>query len=311
MSAEIEKVPHVSNPKNRLPKLATFGIHSMFTIYSLLCVIPLILVIMVSISDETAIVKHGYSFWPETFSLEAYKFLFKDATSIVRSYGVSITVTLIGTITSMIIIALYAYPISRKDFPHAKFFTFLVFFTMLFNGGLVPWYLVYVQMLDLKNTMMALIVPLLVAAFFVLITRTFFQTTIPQAILESANIDGAGEMTIFFKIVLPLSLPVLATVALFQTLTYWNDWFLSLVFITKEANISIQYLMYKTMLNIQYLANNSTAAAAIRAAGGEFKFPSESVRMAMVIVGIGPIIFAYPFFQKYFVKGLTVGAVKG
>lgn len=311
MSAEIEKVPHVSNPKNSLPKLATVGIHSMFTIYSLLCIIPLILVIMVSISDETAIVKNGYSFWPSQFSFAAYEFLFKDASSIVRAYGVSIAVTLIGTITSMIIIALYAYPISRKDFPHAKFFTFFVFFTMLFNGGLVPWYLVYVQLLDLKNTMLALIMPLLVAAFFVLITRTFFQTTIPQAILESANIDGAGELTIFFRIVLPLSLPVLATVALFQTLTYWNDWFLSLVFITKEANISIQYLMYKTMLNIQYLANNSTAAAAIRAAGGEFKFPSESVRMAMVIVGIGPIIFAYPFFQKYFVKGLTVGAVKG
>lgn len=311
MSAEVEKVPHVSNPKNSLPKLATVGIHSMFTIYSLLCIIPLILVIMVSISDETAIVKNGYSFWPSQFSFAAYEFLFKDASSIVRAYGVSIAVTLIGTITSMIVIALYAYPISRKDFPHAKFFTFFVFFTMLFNGGLVPWYLVYVQLLDLKNTMLALIMPLLVAAFFVLITRTFFQTTIPQAILESANIDGAGELTIFFRIVLPLSLPVLATVALFQTLTYWNDWFLSLVFITKEANISIQYLMYKTMLNIQYLANNSTAAAAIRAAGGEFKFPSESVRMAMVIVGIGPIIFAYPFFQKYFVKGLTVGAVKG
>ena len=211
----------------------------------------------------------------------------------------------------MIIIALYAYPISRKDFPHAKFFTFFVFFTMLFNGGLVPWYLVYVQMLDLKNTMAALIIPLLVAAFFVLITRTFFQTTIPAAILESANMDGAGEMRIFFQIVLPLSLPVLATVALFQTLAYWNDWFLSLVFITKEDNITLQYLMYKTMLNIQYLSTNSTAASAIIAAGGTFKFPSESVRMAMVIIGIGPIIFAYPFFQKYFVKGLTVGAVKG
>lgn len=311
MSAQVEKVASTSNPKNKLPGLATFGIHSFFTIYSLLCIIPIVLVVMVSISDEGAIVRDGYSFWPSIFSFEAYNFLFKDATAILRAYGVSILVTVIGTCLSMIIIALYAYPISRKDFPHAKFFTFFVFFTMLFNGGLVPWYLVYVQMLDLKNTMAALIIPLIVAAFFVLITRTFFQTTIPAAILESANIDGAGEMTIFFKIVLPLSLPVLATVALFQTLTYWNDWFLSLVFITKEDNITIQYLMYKTMLNIQYLSNNSTAAQAIIAAGGSFKFPSESVRMAMVIIGIGPIIFAYPFFQKYFVKGLTVGAVKG
>ncbi|HIW34074.1 MAG TPA: carbohydrate ABC transporter permease [Candidatus Paenibacillus intestinavium] len=311
MNAQIEKVTTQANPKNRLPKLATFGIHSMFTVYSLLCIIPIILVIMVSITDEGAIVREGYSFWPSVFSFDAYEFLFKDATSIVRAYSISIIVTVVGTCLSMIIIALYAYPISRKDFPHAKFFTFFVFFTMLFNGGLVPWYLVYVQMLDLKNTMAALIIPLLVAAFFVLITRTFFQTTIPAAILESANMDGAGEMRIFFQIVLPLSLPVLATVALFQTLAYWNDWFLSLVFITKEDNITLQYLMYKTMLNIQYLSTNSTAASAIIAAGGTFKFPSESVRMAMVIIGIGPIIFAYPFFQKYFVKGLTVGAVKG
>jgi len=300
-----------SNPKNVLPKSASIGVHIFFIIYSLLCIIPLLLVVMVSITDESAIVREGYSFLPSAFSTEAYEFLFKDPTSIVRAYGVSILVTVLGTCCSLIIMALYAYPISRPDFPHAKFFTFFVFFTMLFNGGLVPWYLVYVQVLDVKNTLIALIMPLIVAAFFVLIIRTFFQTTIPSAVLESAKIDGAGEMTIFFKIVLPLSLPVMATVALFQTLTYWNDWFLSLVFITKEANISIQYLMYKTMLNIQYLANNSTAAAAIRAQGGEFRFPSESVRMAMVIVGIGPIIFAYPFFQKYFVKGLTVGAVKG
>jgi len=300
-----------SNPKNTLPKAASAGINVFFIIYSILCVIPLLLVIMVSFTDENVIVREGYSFLPSKFSLDAYEFLFKDATSIIQAYGVSILVTVVGTCSSLILMALYAYPISRGDFPHAKFFTFFVFLTMLFNGGLVPWYLVYVQMLDAKNTLLALIMPLLVAAFFVLIMRTFFQTTIPSAVLESAKIDGAGELTIFIKIVLPLSLPVLATVALFQTLSYWNDWFLSLVFITKESNITIQYLMYKTMLNIQYLANNSTAAAAIRASGAVFKFPSESVRMAMVIIGIGPIVFAYPFFQKYFVKGLTVGAVKG
>jgi len=310
-AAEIEKIPSGSNIKNQLSLPASLGINIFFIVYSLLCIVPLILIIMVSISDESTVVREGYQFIPSKFDLAAYQFLFKDATQIFRSYGISIFVTIVGTSLSLMIMALYAYPISRSDFPHAKFFTFFVFFTMLFSGGLVPWYLVYVQMLDLKDTIMALIVPLLVAAFFVLIIRTFFQTTIPLAILESAKIDGAGELTIFFKIVLPLSLPVLATVALFQTLTYWNDWFLSLVFITKESNITVQYLMYKTMLNIQFLANNSTAAAAIIAAGGTFKFPSETVRMAMVVVGIGPIIFAYPFFQKYFVKGLTVGAVKG
>ncbi|MGO4370582.1 carbohydrate ABC transporter permease [Paenibacillus sp. MCAF20] len=206
---------------------------------------------------------------------------------------------------------MYAYPISRTDFPQRKFFTFFIFLTMLFNGGLVPWYLVYVNMLGLRNNIWALVLPLLVSAFFVIIIRTFFQTTIPTAVLESAKIDGAGEMRIFFQIVLPLSLPVLATVALFSTLNYWNDWFLSLVFISDDKTLSIQYLMYKMLMNIQFLANNSTAAAQIAAAGGNVQYPNETVRMAMAIVGIGPIVFAYPFFQKYFVKGLTVGAVKG
>ncbi|OBR63723.1 sugar ABC transporter permease [Paenibacillus oryzae] len=313
MEATAEKTPahSGSNPKNQLSKPAAFGIQAFFIIYSLICIIPVVLIIMVSFSNETTVVRDGYQFWPAAFSFEAYEFLFKDPTQIIRSYGISIFVTVVGTLLSLVIMALYAYPISRRDFPHAKFFTFFVFFTMLFGGGLVPWYLVYVQMLGLKDNIWALILPLMISAFFVLIIRTFFITTIPNAVLESAKIDGAGEMKIFIKIVLPLSLPVLATVALFQTLTYWNDWFLSLVFITKDANITVQYLMYKMMLNIQFLANNSNVANAIRSAGGTFRFPSETVRMAMVIVGIGPIIFAYPFFQKYFVKGLTVGAVKG
>lgn len=307
----MEAVEKVSTGKNQLSTPASLGINIFFIVYSLLCIIPLVLIIMVSISDDMTVVREGYQFFPSKFNLEAYEFLFKDATQIIRSYGISIFVTIVGTSLSLIIMALYAYPISRSDFPHAKFFTFFVFFTMLFSGGLVPWYLIYARLLDLKDTVFSLIMPLLVAAFFVLIMRTFFQTTIPSAILESAKIDGAGELTIFSKIVIPLSLPVLATVALFQTLNYWNDWFLSLVFITKNDNITVQYLMYKTMLNIQFLANNSTVAAAITASGGTFRFPSETVRMAMVVVGIGPIIFAYPFFQKYFVKGLTVGAVKG
>ena len=300
-----------SNPMNQLPLAASWGIHIFFIIYSLLCVIPLVLIISVSFSNEDTVIREGYKFLPSQFDLAAYEFLFKDFRQIARSYGISIFVTVVGTIASLMFMALYAYPISRRDFPHAKFFTFFVFFTMLFGGGLVPWYLVYVQMLGLKNTLLALIMPLMIAAFFVLIMRTFFQTTIPGAVLEAAKIDGAGEIRIFAQIVLPLSLPVLATVALFQTLTYWNDWFLSLVYITTNENVSVQYLMYKTMQNIQYLATNSTAMQAIQAAGGNVTFPAETVRMAMVIVGVGPIVFAYPFLQKYFVRGMTVGAVKG
>lgn len=311
MAAAEAKILSGSNPKNQLSAPASFAIHLFFLIYSVFCVIPLLLIVAVSFSNEGSVVRGGYRFIPDQFDLAAYQFLIKDIGTIAHSYGISIIVTLIGTCLSMMIIALYAYPISRSQFPHAKFFTFFVFFTMLFNGGLVPWYLVYVQFLHLKNTLWALTMPHIMSAFFVLVTRTFFMTSIPQAVLESAKIDGAGEMKIFFRIVMPLSLPVLATVALFQTLTYWNDWFLSLVFISEGNNISVQYLMYKMMMNIQYLATNPTAAAEIAKAGGMFNFPSETVRMAMVIVSVGPIVFAYPFFQKYFVRGLTIGAVKG
>ncbi len=297
--------------KNQMSSLANAVIHVLFVVYSIICIVPMFLIVSVSFSDESSVVNNGYRFIPEKFNLAAYEFLYKDIGQIAYSYGVSIAVTVIGTALSVIIIALYAYPISRPNFPHAKFFTFFAFFTMLFSGGLVPWYLVYVQMLDLKNTLASLILPLLMSAFWVLVTRTFFKETVPAAVLESAKIDGAGELRIFFGIVIPLSMPVIATVALFQTLTYWNDWFLSLVFITDNHNISVQYLLYKMLANIQFLSSNPTAAAEIAKAGGMFNFPSETVRMALVIVGVGPIIFAYPFFQKYFIRGLTVGAVKG
>ncbi|AIQ58690.1 carbohydrate ABC transporter permease [Paenibacillus borealis] len=300
-----------SNSKNQISGRASVLINTFFVIYSALCILPLLLIISVSLSDEQSVMTHGYRFLPANFNLAAYKFLIKDIDQIVHSYGISIAVTVTGTILSVIVIALYAYPISRSNFPQAKFFTFFVFLTMLISGGLVPWYLVYVQMLDLRDTLWSLIMPLIMSAFWVLIMRTFFKETVPEAVLESAKIDGAGELRIFIRIVLPLSLPVLATVALFQTLTYWNDWFLSLVFITDNHNISVQYFMYKMMVNIQYLSSNPNAMAEITRAGGMVNFPSETVRMAMVVVGVGPIIFAYPFFQKYFIKGLTVGSVKG
>jgi putative aldouronate transport system permease protein len=303
--------PKGAHSKNQLGFFGSAGVNIFFVLYSILCVVPLLLIVAVSFSDEKSVVRNGYRFWPESFSLGAYQFLMKDYGTILHAYGVSIFVTVVGMIMSMFIIALYAYPISRDNFPHAGFFTFFVFFTILFNGGLVPWYLTYVNLLNLRNSIWSLILPLIMAAFWVLVARTFFKTTIPAAVLESAKIDGAGEMRIFIQIVLPLSMPILATIALFQTLNYWNDWFLSLVFISNDGNISVQYLLYKMMANISYLANNPVAAAEIAKAGGMFNFPSETVRMALVIVGVGPIVFAYPFFQKYFIRGLTVGAVKG
>lgn len=286
-------------------------IHIFFIFYAALCILPLILVLSISLSDETTVIASGYRFIPEMFSISAYDYLFKDMSQIIRSYGVSIFVTVIGTLVSVALTACYAYPLSRGDLPYRGFFAFFIFFTMLFNGGLVPWYLVYVNILDMKNSIWVLIMPMLLSPFFVLVMRTFFANSIPKSVLESARVDGAGEFRTFIRIVLPLSLPVLATVALFSTLNYWNDWYLSMIFISDNKTISLQYLMYRTLLDIQYLTSNSNVASQISSQGGMLDLPNKTLQMAMAVVGIGPIVLAYPFFQRYFIKGLTVGAVKG
>ncbi|WP_336784630.1 carbohydrate ABC transporter permease [Paenibacillus sp. MMO-177] len=295
---------------NDIGLTADLIINLIFIGIAVLCIIPLLLVISVSFTDENTLINEGYHFFPTQWSTAAYDYLFQDMSQILRSYGNSFLVTGVGTLIGLVIMALYAYPIARTDFPHQKFFSLFMFLTMLFNGGLVPWYMVYVKFLHLKDSYWALILPMLVGPFFVLILRTFFKG-LPIELIESAKIDGASEFRIFRSVILPLSTPVLATVALFSTLGYWNDWFMSLVFITDDSKVSLQYLMYKTMLNIQYLSANTQAAQGIASGGTHIELPSESARMAMCIVGIGPIIFAYPFFQRYFVKGLTVGAVKG
>jgi putative aldouronate transport system permease protein len=285
-------------------------IHLFFVFYSIACVLPVLLVLSVSFSDEKMINLHGYKLIPMKFSTAAYHYLMFDAHAILEGYGISILVTFVGSILGLLITALFAYPLSRQDFSLRNFFSFYIFFTMLFNGGLVPWYLVYTNLFDLRDSIFALIIPnLLMNAFFVLMMRTFFQTTIHPSIIESASIDGAGEFRIFFRIVLPLSLPVLATIGLFYVLGYWNDWFNSLVFINNSGKVNLQYLMYKTMMNLQFLVENARSNSM---ANDEIaKIPNETVRMAMCIIGMGPIVFAYPFFQNYFVKGLTIGAVKG
>lgn len=293
---------------NRISRPANWLLCILFGLLSIACIFPVLLVISVSLTDENAIVLHGYRIIPKVFSLYAYQYLFEDAAKIFRGYGVSILVTVVGTIGSLALTSLLAYPISRKELPGRNVIAFAVFFTMLFSGGLVPWYLTY-SAAGLKDTLWALIVPHLVGPFYVIIMRTFFANTIPGSLIESAKIDGAGEFRIFARIVLPLSLPVLATIGLFQTLNYWNDWFTSSVFINNDHLVSLQYLMYKVMNNLQYL--NSGMVDASVAGQAAATIPTETVRMAMAIVGIGPIIFVYPFLQKYFVKGLTVGAVKG
>lgn len=295
--------------ENTIPPYANLILNLCFIAMSALFVMPVILVFIVSFTHNDSLLASGYSFFPERWSLIAYESLFKDSATLLRAYGVSIGITVAGTLASILLMALFAYPISRQDYPYRYFFTFLLFFTMLFNGGLVSKYIVYTQGLDLLDSYMSLILPLLIIPFNVIIMRTFFQTTIHPALLESARIDGAGEMLIFVRIVLPLSLPVMATMALFSTINYWNDWFNALLFIRTEDKYPVQYLMIRVLNDIQYLRDNVQLAAQnpelLR------NLPNESLQMAMAVVGMGPILLVYPFFQKYFVKGLTVGAIKG
>ncbi|MGZ7442118.1 carbohydrate ABC transporter permease [Paenibacillus sp. TH7-28] len=294
---------------NEISKTTNLILHLIFIVITVLCVLPIVLVFMISITDYDSIVLNGYQFIPDKLSLEAYRYIFKDYGTVVSAYGISFFVTIVGTLLSVLLTSLYAYPLSRGDFRYRNVFAFLVFFTMLFSGGLVPWYIMYTQVLDLKNSIWALIFPMLLSPFNVLIMKTYFQMTVPPALIEAAKIDGAGELRTFFKIVFPLSLPVFATIGLFNTLHYWNDWFNSMIFITDTKLYSLQYLMYKMISQADYLSRNS---ALIQGSATELaKLPGETIRMAMALIGIGPIVLAYPFFQRYFIKGLTIGSIKG
>jgi putative aldouronate transport system permease protein len=250
---------------------------------------------------------NGYSFFPSKLSLAAYSYLWQEISMITRSFGVSVFITVVGTTVSLIISSMLAYTLSRKDFPLRKLFGFMVFFTMLFNGGLVPTYIMYTQIFHIKDTIWSLIIPgLLMNGFNIMIMRTYFSTNVPDAILESAKVDGAGEFRTFFKIVLPLSLPIMATIGLLEGIAYWNDWFNGLIYITDQNLFSIQVVLNRIITDIQFLSSSNFGTHSNQAI-----LPSVGIRMAIAVVGVIPIMAAYPFFQKYFVKGITIGAVKG
>ncbi|SCW50755.1 putative aldouronate transport system permease protein [Paenibacillus tianmuensis] len=278
-------------------------------ILAIACVFPFVFVTIISFTDEGTLARNGYRIIPEKWSLEAYRYVFKAGDQLLQSYGVTIAVTVIGTVLSMIMIALFAYAVSRKSFKYRNFFSFFAFFTMLFNGGLVPTYIVVTQLLGLKDSIWGLILPLAVNAFYIMIMRTFFSTSVPDAIIESGKIDGAGEFGIFFRLVLPLSLPGLATIGLFSTLGYWNDWFNALLYIDKPSLVPLQSMLMRIETSMQFILQNtsnpSMGVAMLQS------LPQDTSRMAMVVLATGPIVFAYPFFQRYFIQGLTVGAVKG
>ncbi|MFE4713349.1 MULTISPECIES: carbohydrate ABC transporter permease [Paenibacillus] len=277
-------------------------------IFAFLCVFPFLFVVIISFTDEGALARDGYRLFPSKWSLGAYRYVFESGDMLLRSYGVTILVTVLGTIVSLLFMSFYAYAISRKSFRYRNFFSFLAFFTMLFNGGLVPTYIVVTQLLHLKDTIWALVLPLAVNAFYIMILRTFYTTSVPDAIIESGKIDGAGEFRIFLTLVLPLSLPGLATIALFSTLGYWNDWFNALLYIDDPNLVPLQSMLMRIETSMQFLLQNSqNSSLSIEALRS---MPQDTSRMAMVVLATGPIIFAYPFFQRYFIQGLTVGAVK-
>lgn len=271
--------------------------------FSLLTLMPFAILLSSSFSSEAALGTYGYSLFPRDLSLAAYQFLFADPSQLLRSYGVSVTVTLVGGALGLLIMSLLAYALSRRDFGLRMPLAFFVFFTMLFNGGLVPWYILISQYLHLRNTIWVLILPHLVVPWYVLLLRTYFAN-LPTALLDAARIDGAGEWRIFFRIALPLSTPALATVGLFHTLSYWNDWWLALLFIDDRSLAPLQYLMYIIQSNIDAIANDPNLLSA-------GPIPSQAVRMAMVVLAVGPVVFAFLFVQKYFVKGVALGGIKG
>lgn len=278
-------------------------------IVSLMCIVPLLLVVASSFTSERALEQNGYSLLPSELSLDAYIYLLTSKEKLLRAYEVTFFVTIIGTLSSVMITMLFAYPLSNRELPGRTFFSFFVFFTMLFNGGLIPTYLMYTQTFHIKDTIWALIVPsLLMNGFSVLMVRTYLSANIPQEILDAARIDGASDMRTFCAIVLPLSKPILATVAFMTGLAYWNDWMNGLYYLVKRTDLfTIQNLLNRILSSAEFLRNNDSNA--LITAG--LKIPSVGSRMAISVIAMLPILIAYPFFQRGFVKGITIGGVKG
>jgi putative aldouronate transport system permease protein len=282
----------------------------LFLFLALICVLPVLFVLSISLSAEDSIIEFGYRFIPPIFSTEGFAYLIQQREVILRSVGISIFVTVFGTVLGVLLTTLMGYVISRPDYKLRNFLTWLVFVPMVFNGGLIATYYINSNFLRLSNTVWALILPLCVSSFNIVICKTFFRLTIPDSLVESAKIDGATQLTIFFKLVLPLSLPVLATIALFLTFGYWNDWWQAMLYIDNRNLYTLQALLNGIMADINMLAQNShllgmTQAELIAS------MPKEAARMAIAVVIVLPIACAYPFFQRYFISGLTIGAVKG
>lgn len=287
--------------------ISQFVIITAISLFSFACLFPFIMVISGSLSTEKDIMDYGYTLIPRSVTFDSYRILFLGSNRIFDAYGVSLLVTVAGTFLSLFVTSMGAYVMARRSFKFRNILSVYVIITMLFNGGLVPWYIICVRYLDLKDTLWALILPMLANAFNMFLIRNF-MLSIPEDLNESAKMDGAGDFKIFYRLIAPLSLPVLATVGLFVALNYWNDWFLGLMFVDKQELQPLQLLLRTLISNVEFLKSSSNASAMQRISS---QIPSESIKMALTVVTIGPIIFLYPFVQRFFVKGLMVGAVKG
>ncbi len=288
-------------------KKTNFFFNILIGLFAISCVFPFIFIIILSFTDETAMVVNGYQLIPETWSLDGYRYLAQMGDQILQALFVTVFVTVVGTLINTTLTSFYAYAISRKDFRFRKFFTMFALVTMLFSAGLVPGYIVMTSLLGLKDTIWALILPMAMSPFNIIVMRTFFIRSVPNSIIESARIDGASEFRTFWKIVLPLAVPGIATISLFAAIGFWNDWFNALLYIQSDNLMPLQYVLMQIQSNIEFMIENAGMSSMV---GGATGIPREATRMAMVVISTLPIALSYPFFQKYFISGLTIGGVK-
>jgi putative aldouronate transport system permease protein len=293
----------------RTSKRSQIIINTVFILFCLFCVFPLVLLLSISLSTENDIINNGFKIIPMHLTTEAYKMIFESPMKILNAFKVTALVTIIGTLVGLVITSMLAYSLSRSNFKFGRPISFFLFFTMLFSGGLVPYYILMTKYLHLTDTMIALLVPNLFNSFNAFLMRTNFQK-LPQGLVESAKIDGASEFRIYAQIVMPLSTPTIATVGLFIALGAWNDWMTALLFINNTKMYPLQMLLQMMMANLQSVTNDMNSLFAQELMKSR-KLPAETLRMAMCLITIGPILVLFPFLQKYFVKGLTVGSVKG
>lgn len=271
------------------------------------CMIPFLMIISNSFNSEAMVIKHGFSILPREFSILAYQMIFFNWEKILRAYGITVFVTVAGTILSLLFSTMFAYVISRKEFKYRNVFSFYIYFTTLFSGGLVSSYIFNVNFLKLKDNVLALLLLPMFSVFNIMILKNFIKSSIPESLPESAKLDGAGELTIFLRVVFPLLKPALATIGLFTALTYWNDWSNSMLYINDYKKYSLQYVLYQMLQNIKAMMNMSDTMMSMPS----MELPAETFKLAMTVVVTGPIVLLYPFIQKYFVQGITIGAVKG